>query len=142
MGHLGSGTSTDFASPNTMSACMTSTKCAARPTGRSDDSSIGGTLLTLRSHVLQKQLPRVLNEGKGPIGSGTDWCATIVRLKMVPVFWIVCYFQCSIGMTGANLVRLRDIKGIINYHKLPYIYKRHCSTFFGPNISLDEIMVS
>ena len=93
----------------------------ARPTGRSDAGSSGGTMVASRKHLHLTPFPGS-GEGRCRLGShGMDWSAVQVRAKGVSYMVMSVYLTCHIGGTGENIIKIQEIIKMILAAGLPFM---------------------
>ena len=96
---------------------------AAESTGRSEEGTSGGTATITRSHIAVAPMARSTAEQEAtllPLARGTDWTATIVQLKGMPMLIISIYLTCSIGLAGTNLLKLAEVENLISETGITY----------------------
>ena len=94
---------------------------ASRPTGRSEKGTSGGTAILSRSHL--HVVPQALNAAgprEGGVG-GLDWTSVVVRLRGVSMAYIAVYMTTGIGLTGENVVKMRQIMVYVMGLEIPYV---------------------
>ena len=88
----------------------------AKKSMRSETGSEGGTAVMSRSHL---HLTPFQDERLGE--KGNDWSAIMVRLKGVDLLLISVYLTCSIGMTGENLAKVKELMQLCLNANIPFI---------------------